>query len=253
MPVWINSNAMTPRETIKPVARRPRTIHTSPREAPDATSQTALARFWRSALGCRVCPTIAPWRKFPPAARGTTRFRIMILGEAPGRVSLDNRRPFSNPRNLTVRRALARAIAPRQLEPEEILYFSDAVKCWPVSATGANRSPTARETATCVARHLTRELEIARPRVVFAFGTRAASALLGTSVKLADIHGSVCHNRDGIRVIPLMHPSTINIAGMRRVGIKSLDDYERQLAALFAREIRSLLVGLDRGDETKES
>ncbi len=176
----------------------------------------------------------------------------MILGEAPGRVSLDNHRPFSNPRNLTVRRAVARAIAPRQLEPEEILYFSDTVKCWPVSATGANRSPTARETATCVTRHLARELEIARPRVIFAFGARAASALLGGSIKLSNVHGSVCRNRDGIRVIPLMHPSTINIAGMRRVGIKSLDDYERQLAALFHQEIGSLLCALDQSNKRKE-
>jgi len=211
-----------------------------------------LARFWRSAMGCRVCPTIAPWRKFPPTARGTLRFSIMILGEAPGRVSLNNHRPFSNPRNLIVRHAVARAIAPRQLEPEEILYFSDIVKCWPVSATGSNRSPTARETATCVARHLTRELEIVRPRVIFAFGARATSALLGASVKLSNVHGSVCHSCDGIRVIPLMHPSTINIAGMRRVGIKSLDDYERQLAVLFRKEIGSLLYALDQGNKRKE-
>ena len=30
-----------------------------------------------------------------------------------------------------------------------------------------------------------------------------------------------------------MHPSTINIAGMRRVGIRSLDDYETQLTELI--------------------
>jgi len=256
--VYANSNAMQYRKTIKRTAPRRPTIHTSPPAPNDPTrsseapSQAELARFWRSTMGCRVCPTIAPWRKFPPTARGTARFRIMILGEAPGRVSLDNHRPFSNPRNLTVRRAVARAIAPRQLEPEEILYFSDTVKCWPVSATGANRSPTARETTTCVARHLARELEIARPSVVFAFGARAASALLGASVKLSNVHGSVCRSRDGIRVIPLMHPSTINIAGMRRVGIKSLDDYERQLAGLFHREIGSLLGVLDQSNKTKE-
>ena len=212
-----------------------------------------LARFWRVAMRCRECPTLAPWRKFPPLARGTLRFHVMILGEAPGRVSLDNRRPFSNPRNLMIRQALARAFAPSRVQPEQVVYFSDTVKCWPASKTGANRSPTNRETAACVGRHLSRELAIVRPRVIFAFGARASSALLGNSLKLSEVHGSVLHTNDGIRVIPLMHPSTINIAGMRRVGIMSLDDYEGQLAALFRREIGPLPDVLDQQEETKES
>lgn len=166
----------------------------------------------------------------------------MILGEAPGRVSLQNRRPFSNPRNLTVRRAFARAVAPATLEAEEIFYFSDAVKCWPASKTGANRSPTAAETNTCVARHLAREIAIVRPSVIFAFGARAASAALEHPVKLSEIHGKSFNNTAGVRVVPLMHPSTINIAGMRRVGIRSLDQYEEQLAALF-RDVVAAVVG----------
>lgn len=225
----------------------------NPSRTSGAAADANLARFWRHTIRCRVCPTIAPWRKFPALARGTIRFRIMILGEAPGRVSLENRRPFSNPRNLAVRRALASALVPRQLKPEEILYFSDTVKCWPASKTGANRSPTDRETTTCIASHLNQELEIVRPRVIFAFGARATSALLGNSLKLSEVHGSLRHNPDGIRVIPLMHPSTINIAGMRRVGIRSLDDYEHQLAALFRREIDLVLGALDQRNKTAES
>jgi uracil-DNA glycosylase family 4 len=200
-----------------------------------------LKQFWRAAVRCRVCPNISPWRKFPPESRGTPRHRLMILGEAPGRVSLENGRPFSNPRNLTVRNAFARAVAPRKLEPEEVLYFSDAVKCWPASKTGANRSPTQAETATCVARHLGRELEIVQPRVIFAFGARAVAAALGRPIKIGALHGKVIDCPTGSRVIPLMHPSTINIAGMRRVGIRSLDDYEEKLAALFRNEFRPLL------------
>jgi uracil-DNA glycosylase family 4 len=204
-----------------------------PKQPTDEQIDGALARFWRKAFRCRVCPGLVPWRKFPPTARGTGQYRLMILGEAPGRVSLENRRPFSNPRNLVVRNAFARAVAPLTIEPEEILYFSDAVKCWPGSKSGANRSPTQAETVTCIARHLGRELAIVRPRVIFAFGARAATAALGTPVRMAQLHGTIVKNRLGVRVIPLMHPSTINIAGMRRVGIRSLDDYEEKLALLF--------------------
>jgi DNA polymerase len=199
-----------------------------------------LARFWRSALGCHECTTLAPWRKFPPHARGNPAYGVMILGEAPGRVSLEQGRPFSNPRNLTVRNAFARAIAPAAIEPEKILYFSDLVKCWPSSPSGANRSPNAAETDRCVRLHLVREIELIRPRLVFAFGARAVAALLGARIKLAELHGRPIDHPNGYRVIPLMHPSTINIAGMHRVGIRSVTDYELQLATRFRCELTRL-------------
>jgi uracil-DNA glycosylase family 4 len=210
----------------------------------DQLDKRVLA-FWRRVNRCRECATIAPWRKFPLGRRGTARFGLMILGEAPGRVSLEHGRPFSNPRNLMIRRAFARAVAPREIEPEEIFYFSDTVKCWPSSTTGANRSPTAAESSTCFSRHLRHELEMIRPRLVIAFGARAAAAVLGTPVKLAAVHGKLAVNEVGIRVIPLMHPSTINIAGMRRVGIHSLDDYELQLTRLMRAEIAPALAHFD--------
>ncbi|MGH7839475.1 MAG: uracil-DNA glycosylase family protein [Candidatus Binataceae bacterium] len=206
-----------------------------------ANAAADLELFWRRAMRCQVCPSIAPWRKFPSRARGNPARGLMILGEAPGRVSLENRRPFSNPRNLTVRRAAALALAPKTVAVEELFYFSDAVKCWPASASGANRSPSALETATCVKRHLARELAIVHPKVIFAFGARAASAALGRPIKIAEVHGSTIAHPAGYRVIPLMHPSTINIAGMRRVGILSLDDYTARLAGLFRRELSATL------------
>jgi len=212
-----------------------------------ADRDARVLAFWRRVNRCRECSTIAPWRKFPLGRRGTTRFGLMILGEAPGRVSLDNGRPFSNPRNLMIRRAFAHAFAPREIEPEQLFYFSDTVKCWPPSPTGANRSPSAAENSTCVERHLLRELELVRPRLIIAFGARAAAAALGSPVKLAAVHAQPVVTNAGLRVIPLMHPSTINIAGMRRVGIRSLDDYEAQLVALFRGEIADALARFDSG------
>ncbi|HUY17932.1 MAG TPA: uracil-DNA glycosylase family protein [Candidatus Binataceae bacterium] len=202
-----------------------------------------LQRWWRATIRCRECRTIAPWRKFPAQNRGTPRFGLMILGEAPGRVSLDNGRGFSNPRNLTIRRAFARAVAPRQLELEELFYITDTVKCWPASPSGANRAPRASEVQRCTSRHLGSELGIIRPRLILAFGARATHAALGYPVKLSLAHGTARRSVTGIRVIPLMHPSTANIAGMRQAGISSLSDYERRLARLMRSELRRLLPG----------
>lgn len=214
---------------------------------PTAALDRRLPGFWRSVDRCRECATIAPWRKFPLGRRGAARFGLMILGEAPGRVSLEQGRPFSNPRNLTIRRAFARAAAPREIEPEELLYFSDTVKCWPASASGANRSPTAGENSRCVSRHLRVELELIRPRLILAFGTRAAAAAVGRPLKLAAAHGRPIESAAGVRIIPLMHPSTINIAGMRRVGIVSLDDYERRLADLMRAEFAAAFAAIRAG------
>jgi len=174
---------------------------------------------------------------------------MMILGEAPGRVSLDNGRGFSNPRNLTIRRAFASAIAPSQAALEQIAYLTDTVKCWPATPTGANRSPLASELRPCVGRHLAAELAIVRPRVIIAFGNLAAAAALGFEVKIGLAHGRAHRSLTGVRVIPLMHPSTRNIAGMKAVGIISLDDYENRLAKLF----RDELARLDRDDNSGEA
>lgn len=199
-----------------------------------------LAAFWRQAIRCRVCPTIAPYRKFPRASHGTTRYGLMIVGEAPGRISLENGRAFSNPRNLTIRRAFARALAPRARELEEIFYLTDVVKCWPAKAGGANRSPSRSEIATCLERHLRLEFELIRPRLVLTFGVHASSAALGRPLSLVSAHGKPHVTAAGMRVIPFLHPSTANVRGLTRVGIGSLSDYEIQLSTILRSELRGL-------------
>jgi hypothetical protein len=74
---------------------------------------------------------------------------------------------------------------------------------------------------------------------------RAASAALGCAVKIAEVHGATLEAPAGYRVIPLMHPSTINIAGMHRVGIRTLGDYAVQLAEIFRRELRAVAPHLE--------
>jgi uracil-DNA glycosylase family 4 len=165
----------------------------------------------------------------------------MIVGEAPGRVSLENRRAFSNPHNLTIRRAFARAIAPRSCELEETFYLTDIVKCWPASPSGANRSPSRAELVTCVERHLKLEFELIRPRLILTFGVLASAAALARPVSLVQAHGKPHLTDSGFRVIPFMHPSTANVMGLRRVGLSSLADYETQLSNILRSELRGLL------------
>lgn len=186
---------------------------------------------------CRICPTIAPYRKFPAAHRGTAKHRLMIVGEAPGRVSLEHGRAFSNPRNLTIRRGFALAMAPLKLELDDAFYMTDVVKCWPAKGLTANRSPVAAEIRTCAERFLRHEIELIRPHLVMTFGALAARAVTGQKLNLTEVHAGVLDSGRGFKVVPLVHPSTINITGMRRAGIGSLAEYEQLLARLFRTHI----------------
>jgi DNA polymerase len=163
----------------------------------------------------------------------------MLVGEAPGRVSLENGRPFSNPRNLAIRQAFARAFKGRELE--DLLYITDAVKCWPASQSGANRSPRARELKTCIETHLRHEIEIIQPRLIIAFGRMAASAVIDRPFDLFAIHGTIVEGLGGRRVLALTHPSTANLAGMRRVGARSIAEYEDRLVEIFSSNLGPLL------------
>jgi DNA polymerase len=196
-----------------------------------------LARLMAQVERCRVCPTIAPYRKFPAPRRGTTKYRLVIVGEAPGRVSLEHGRPFSNPRNLTVRRGFALAVAPVALELDDVFYVTDVVKCWPAKGLTANRSPVAAEVSTCAERFLRRELELIRPHLVITFGALAARAVTGRKLSVGDVHAQALDSGRGFKLVPLVHPSTINITGMRRAGINSLTEYEELLARLFRTHI----------------
>lgn len=221
-------------EFVVPSQRRDTMSEESPFDGP-------LGEFWQRAILCRVCPGIAPHRKFPLASHGTARYRCMLVGEAPGRVSLDNGRAFSNPRNLVVRRAFSRAVAPAKLQLEEVFYVTDVVKCWPATLSGANRSPRASEVRTCVERHLRIEIELLAPGLIVAFGALAVQAVLGAPVRLAEIHGKPQITGGGARLLPLMHPSSANLAGLRAVGICSLAEYEEQLRILLGRELLAVL------------
>lgn len=189
---------------------------------------------------CRMCPEMRGWQKFPPSARGTARYRLMIVGEAPGRASLRNSRAFSNPHNLTLRRAFARAVAPLSLIPEDLFYLTDVVKCWPHSPSGANRAPKHAEVNACVAQFLGREMALVSPRLVLTFGRLAATAVLGSPVSLVTVHARPVVLDGGVRVIPLLHPSGANRRALKHVGIDSLVTYEAELAGLLRAELTAL-------------
>ena len=178
---------------------------------------------------------MAPWRQFAPDAHGTDRFGLMLVGEAPGRVSCEHGRPFANPNRPSLRRALAGLDHPTFRDIEDLFYLTDVVKCHPAGPSGANRSPRAAEVRTCTARYLAREIAALQPRHVLTVGRLAAEAVVGRRVRLRDIHGHVRHDPRGFDHLPLAHPSRRNGPHLIALGFAPPERYEEYLATVFAR------------------
>jgi len=154
----------------------------------------------------------------------------MLVGEAPGRISLENRRPFSGPGGKLLRDMLS--VASRRYEMkvptlEEIFYITDLVKCGPMSPTGTNRPPVKEEWRAC-ASYLAREIDIRQSRLVLIAGYRNAERILDSlGIESVDFHKEGWKGLD-VPAYRFQHPSPIN------PYTKTLD-YRIHLTELFSR------------------
>jgi len=140
--------------------------------------------------------------------RGRIGDRVMVIGQAPGRLSVEKRIPFSGPSGRVLDRWLQIAgFAPGALYRE--VYLSALTKCDPgKSPIGkGDRKPTPDELSLCRP-YLLRELELVRPEVILLVGSMAIEAFLGP-MKLNDVVGRA-FERNGVRLLPLPHPSGVS-------------------------------------------
>ncbi|MGH7254876.1 MAG: uracil-DNA glycosylase family protein, partial [Nitrospirales bacterium] len=196
-------------------AHHPQTAADSFPSDPRSQRRTrALEVLQHDIEGCRSCTSLPPWRKFDRAASGTLETGYLLVGEAPGFVSWQNRRRFTGPAGLLIRRALRRVGHPRFRDLEDLFYLTDAVKCHPAAFHNdrANRSPSGREVRACVG-FLARELQVLRPRVIVTFGNRAAASV-AQALASRDHGGATAWGRCP-ELVAFPHPSPRNIVTIR--------------------------------------
>ena len=87
--------------------------------------------------------------------------------------------------------------------PRESVFICNVLKCRPPG----NRNPQADEVTAC-SPYLIRQLELVRPRAIFAVGTFAAQALLATTVPIGKLRGIV-HSYQDIPLVPTYHPAAL--------------------------------------------
>lgn len=172
---------------------------------------------------CRRCAEAGRFIISPPICAGPATARLMIVGQAPGRVEQERtHRPFSGPAGKRLFRWLAEA---GWIEEEfrAANYMTAVTKCYPGPhpAGRGDRVPGKDEQALCRP-WLEQELALVQPQVVIPVGGLAIQRFLGNGLRLNEIIGRAFirpldddrltswaqqHLPPYSQVIPLPHPS----------------------------------------------
>jgi uracil-DNA glycosylase family 4 len=154
---------------------------------------------------CHVCVDQGIILEATPTFAGTWGAPFFLVGQAPGPVERESRRPFSGRAGKELDRWMVRAGFESPEEFRRLTYIAALMRCFP----GRNRAgngdlkPPPAAVANC-AHWLDGELRILNPRVVILVGQLAIARFLGPG-RLENRVG----NRFGERpvMIPLPHPS----------------------------------------------
>ncbi len=158
-------------------------------------------------LACRLCEEHGYLRKADPVAGagGRVTDRVMVIGQAPGHRSVEQRMPFAGPGGKVLQRWFVRA-GFRPEDFRERIYLSALTRCDPGRAPrgAGDRKPSPAEQALCRP-YLDAELRLVRPRVLILLGGLAIQTFWGPG-RLEDIVGTY-REQDGRLLLPLPHPS----------------------------------------------
>ena len=195
------------------------------------SSYRSLRSLQRDNRVCRACLEAGFPIESLPVAQPYEGQRAYMLGQAPGIVEGEERRPWRGRAGRSLRRWL-------ELDEDEFyaaFYCASVTRCYPgrpASGRG-DRTPTPREQDLCTFWREW-ELELIRPRLVVPVGGLAARRLLGLK-SVSEFVGRRYALGDAV-VIPLPHPSGAS-AWLNSPA-------NRQLVAQAAAMIRSELARL---------
>lgn len=159
----------------------------------------ALSRCRRCAHGSGIVPIVSR----------AVRPRVMIVGQAPGKVESEGGRPFAGRAGRTLFRWLERAGIDEDTARARI-YIAAVTRCYPgPSPSGrGDRVPSPAEQDAC-ASWLEDELKMIRPKLLIPIGRLAITRFL-PNLPLDQLIGrahEVHHAGGRAKAIPLPHPS----------------------------------------------
>ena len=169
------------------------------------SSYRSLASLQRDNAVCSACAEAGYPIDSLPVFEGHDGQLAYILGQAPGVVEGEERRPWRGRAGQTLRRWLA-------LDEDVFyatFYCASVTRCYPgrVPAGGGDRTPTAREQELC-SFWREWELRLLRPRLIVPVGGLAIRRLLGLK-SLDESIGRRFELHEAVAV-PLPHPSGVS-------------------------------------------
>jgi uracil-DNA glycosylase len=165
-----------------------------------------LAAHNEALAGCVRCGLAESVRPIISEARNP---RAMLVGQAPGKVEVGDRRPFAGRAGKTLFSWLSQA-GVEEAEFRRDVYIAAITRCYPgPSPSGrGDRVPSTHEREMCSG-WLESELRIIRPALLIPVGRLAIDRFLGAG-KLSELVGKrhlVRHEGGESVAIPLPHPS----------------------------------------------
>lgn len=133
--------------------------------------------------------TVCLWGEGPKKAR------VMVVGEAPGRMEDESGRPFVGDSGKVLREELARV----GIKPEEV-YITNTVKCRPPD----NAKPKAGQIKACK-QYLDAEIAAVKPEYIITLGAVPTKLLL-KKAKITEVHGQVIE-MPGFKGMACFHPA----------------------------------------------
>ncbi|HEX6050714.1 MAG TPA: uracil-DNA glycosylase family protein [Gemmatimonadaceae bacterium] len=166
-----------------------------------------LEEHTRALRACRRCAFADP--AVLPVTSGARTPLAMLVGQAPGKTEVVDRRPFAGRAGRTLFRWFAEAGISEDVARERI-YIAAITRCYPgASPSGrGDRVPSPAQIAACSS-WLDAELEIVSPRVLIPVGRLAIERFLGPRPLDEQVgRAHVLENVPGQpAAIPLPHPS----------------------------------------------
>lgn len=169
--------------------------------------ERALEAHCAALDGCRRCGSADPAAL--PVLASARRPRAMLVGQAPGKTEIVDRKPFAGRAGKTLFRWLEQA-GIDEARARERIYIAAITRCYPgPSPSGrGDRVPSPRERGLCSS-WLDDELAIVRPPLLIPVGRLAIDRFLGAEPleRLVGRVHRVEHAGGESLAIPLPHPS----------------------------------------------
>jgi uracil-DNA glycosylase family 4 len=168
----------------------------------------ALAALQQRILACRRCQEHGYIPVAHPIVSGKIDNRILVIGQAPGHISVAKNTPFSGPGGRILQKWLEQAGFPRGYLHEHT-YLSSLTRCDPGKnpAGEGDRKPSRQELALCRP-FLDEELRLLQPKIVLLVGMMAIETFWGKT-RLTDVIGTY-KEQAATYWLPLPHPSGLS-------------------------------------------